>query len=44
MVQEIERNREGEPVLMNDVWHIVVIDFRHTSSSSSFQGLNYVFW
>ena len=26
-VQEIERVREDVTVLMNDVWHIVVVDF-----------------
>ena len=26
-VQEIERNREGEDVLMNNMWHNAMIDF-----------------
>ena len=26
-VQEMERAREGVPILLNDVWHSAVVDF-----------------
>ena len=48
-VQEIERAREGEAILLKAVWHTMVIDFRCVSSrilliSSGFQGLKFVWW
>ena len=32
IVQEIERTREGLVVLLNDVWHVAVIDLGCVSS------------
>ena len=45
----IERVREGVTILLNDVWHSVVIDFRCVSSrifliKFKYQGLKYVWW
>ena len=37
----MERAREGVTILLNDVWHSVVIDFGLSSSS---QGLKFVWW
>ena len=31
-VQEMERGREGVPILLNDVWHSQVVDFGCVSS------------
>ena len=47
VVQEIQRNREGVAILMNDVWHSTVIRFKYVALesyglTSSFQGLKYV--
>ena len=32
IVQEIERTREGLVVLLNDVWHVAMIEFQYISS------------
>ena len=48
-VQKIGKDREGEAVLLNNVWHSTVIDFGYDSSrallvNSGYQELKYVLW
>ena len=31
-IQEVERAREDSVILMNDLWHVAVIDFGYVSS------------
>ena len=49
VVHEIERAKEDVAILLNSVWHSVVIDFECVTSrilllNSNFQGLKQVLW